>query len=120
MLRITARAAKTERLQYGYNEPMARRKRADRSLRLLQAPRDGGAGVLTIREKDKTAFYVFSEIPCEIGGRAFAMHRLGLGTLYHVRVAGAQDCSCECLGFLAHGKCRHVLSLLALTSGGLV
>jgi SWIM zinc finger len=97
---------------------MPKAKRRERSLRLVQSPRGHEAGVLTIREKDKTAFYVFREIACEIGGRAFAMHRLGLGTLYHVRVGGPSDCSCECLGFLAHGRCRHVLSLLALIDEG--
>jgi hypothetical protein len=97
---------------------MPKTKRRERSLRLVQSPRGREAGVLTIREKDKTVFYVFREIACEIGGRAFAMHRLGLGTLYHVRVGRPSDCSCECLGFLAHGRCRHVLSLLALIDEG--
>src|SRR5262249_32162762 len=97
---------------------MPKAKRRERSLRLLQSPRGQEAGVLTIREKEKVVFYVFHEIACEIGGRAFAMHRLGLGTLYHVRVATPSDCSCECLGFLAHGRCRHVLSLLALIDEG--
>src|SRR5262249_6596468 len=78
-----------------YNEPMSKAKRRERVLRLLRAPRDGEAGMLAVREKDKTVFYVFREIPCEIGGRAFAMHRLGLGTLYHVRVGRPSDCSCE-------------------------
>jgi hypothetical protein len=99
---------------------MTKAKRRERFLRLLRPPRDGQAGVLAVREKDKTVFYVFREIPCEIGGRAFAMHRLGLGTLYHVRVGRPSDCSCECLGFLAHDRCRHVQSLLALTSEGMV
>jgi len=99
---------------------MTKTKRPERFLRLLRAPRAGDAGMLAVREKEKTVFYVFREIACEIGGRAFAMHRLGLGTLYHVRVGGPSDCSCECLGFLAHGRCRHVQSLLALTEGGRV
>ena len=54
------------------------------------------------------------------GNRFFAMHRLGLGTLYHVRVGRPSECSCECLGFLAHGRCRHVQSLLTLTTEGMV
>ena len=54
------------------------------------------------------------EIRCDIGGRGFAVHRLGLGHLYHVRVGRSHDCSCECKGFLYHGYCRHILGLLAL------
>ena len=65
-------------------------------------------------------YYVFREIMCDIGGRAFELHRLGLGNLYHVRVGTTKQCSCECLGFLAHGKCKHVLGLLALTGHELV
>lgn len=79
-----------------------------------------GVGVLSIHEKKETAFYAFAEIPCAIGGRGFAVHRLGLGNLYHVRIGGPEDCSCECLGFLRHGRCRHVLGLLALLQQGLL
>jgi hypothetical protein len=60
------------------------------------------------------------EIPCEIGGRGFEVHRLGLGELYHVRVGAPQDCSCECLGFLRHGHCKHILGLLTLLQNGLL
>ena len=40
-----------------------------------------------------------------------------MGTLYHVRIGTAEECSCECLGFLRHGYCRHVLGLQALVQG---
>ena len=75
-------------------------------------------GVFSIRAEDCTAHYTFHEIPCLIGGRGFAVHRLGLGNLYHVRIGRRVDCSCECLGFLAHGRCRHTLGLLALARHG--
>jgi hypothetical protein len=68
----------------------------------------------------EAAFYTLREIPCEIGGRGFALHRTGLGNLYHVRVGAAEDCSCECMGFLRHGYCRHVLGLQALIGAGKV
>ena len=55
-----------------------------------------------------------------LGGRAFALHRLGLGTLYHVRVGTTAECSCECLGYLHHRKCKHILGLLALTGHDLL
>ena len=62
-------------------------------------------------------YYTFVEIPCEVGGRGFAVHKLGMGTLYHVRIGTVEDTSCECLGFLRYGYCRHVLGLRALLQG---
>ena len=85
-----------------------------RTLRLLLSPTAEEPGVLRLTVGKKPQFYTFQEIPCEIGGRAFAMHRLGLGELYHVRVGQGTDCSCECLGFLRHGRCKHVMGLRAL------
>jgi hypothetical protein len=67
-----------------------------------------------------TTHYTLHEIRCDIGGRGFAVHRLGLGRLYHVRVGTPSECSCECLGFLRHGNCRHVLGLLGLIRRGLL
>ncbi len=76
--------------------------------------------MLCLRAGDQLSYYVVREIPCQIGGRGFAVHRLGLGDLYHVRVGRREDCSCECLGFLRHGQCKHVLGLRALTRYGLL
>ena len=58
------------------------------------------------------------EIRCEIGGRGFAVHRLGQGELYHVRVGAPEDTSCECMGFLRWGKCKHTAALAALIRKG--
>lgn len=87
----------------------------ERSIRLLRRPGRDGVGLMAISKGRLTTYYVFKEIACEIGGRAFALHRLGLGNLYHVRVGTATECSCECMGFLHHRKCKHILGLLALT-----
>ena len=89
-------------------------KHPPRVIRLIRAPDALGVGVFAIIERKDTQFYVFKEIPCEIGGRGFAVHRLGLGNLYHVRVGAPNDCSCECLGFLRHGRCKHIQGLAAL------
>lgn len=94
--------------------PPAAAGRPPRTIRLLQAPTRAAAGVLGITTDRRTSYYVFREIACAIGGRGFAVHRLGLGNLYHVRVGRPADCSCECLGFLRHGRCKHVLGLSAL------
>jgi hypothetical protein len=91
-----------------------------RSIRLLREPGPGGVGLMCIADRRQASYYTFKELPCDIGGRAFALHRLGLGNLYHVRVGTIEQCSCECLGFLRHQRCKHVMGLLALTGHRLV
>jgi hypothetical protein len=89
-----------------------------RTIRLLSPPGPDGVAVCCVTVGKESSYYVLHEIPCEIGGRGFAVHRLGLGTLYHVRVGAPEDCSCECWGFLYYGYCKHVLGLRALTEAG--
>lgn len=93
---------------------------AERAIRLVRSPARDGVGVLCLRSGATLSYYVFHEIRCDIGGRGFAVHRLGLSDLYHVRVGHAADCSCECLGFLRHGYCKHIMGLLALIHHGLL
>jgi hypothetical protein len=89
-----------------------------RTVRLARSPDANGVGVLCI-EGDKLAqFYTFREIRCDIGGRGFALHRLGQGELYHVRVGAPEDTSCECMGFLRWGRCKHTAGLAALIRQG--
>lgn len=88
-----------------------------RTIRLVRRPDAHGPGVACLTLRGRRTYYVFVEIPCAIGGRGFAMHILGLGTVYHVRIGSRDDDSCECLGFLRHGYCRHVLGLHALVAG---
>jgi len=99
---------------------MPRTKQKDRRVRLLRAPGDDGIGVLSLITRKEETFYTFCEIPCEIGGRGFALHRMGLGDLYHVRIGAKYDCSCDCLGFLAHSTCKHIQALMALEREGLI
>jgi hypothetical protein len=91
-----------------------------RTIELVRPPDDQGVGVFRITVGNKSQFYAVREIRCEIGGRGFAVHRLGMGTLYHVRVGKPGDCECECLGWLRWGKCKHVAGLLALARRGLL
>ena len=70
--------------------------------------------MFAISNRKSTTLYVFKEIPCAIGGRGFTVHRVGLPDLYHVRVGREKDCSCECLGYLRHGFCKHLAALMAL------
>ena len=90
----------------------------ERSIRLVRSPSADGVGVVCITMPRETANYTFVEIPCEIGGRGFAVHRLGLGNLYHVRIGQLENCSCECKGFLHRSRCRHVEGLKALDKAG--
>jgi hypothetical protein len=90
----------------------------DRSIRLIRLPDRNGVGVFQIFAAGRLCFYTFREIPCDIGGRGFAVHRLGIGQLYHVRIGRRSDCSCECAGFEFRGYCRHILGLLALERAG--
>lgn len=90
------------------------RRKAPRTIRLLQAPAGDAPGVFCVAEGDKATHYAFGEIPCDIGGRGFVVHRLGLGSVYHVRIGRPVDCSCECMGYLSKGKCKHLLALQAL------
>ena len=99
---------------------MAGGKRGKRTVRLIRAPDGDGVGVFGIQQGRKVSFYTFREIPCDIGGRGYAVHRLGLGPLYHVRIGTGEECSCECLGFLRHGQCKHIRALLALLESGLL
>ncbi len=89
-----------------------------RWIRLMRAPTGDGIGVFCVRDSKTTVYYTFCEIPCAIGGRGFAVHRLGIGNLYHVRIGEPRHCACECLGFLRHGYCKHILGLLALAQHG--
>jgi len=89
-----------------------------RTIRLVRSPKTDGVGVFRITAGRRSQFYAVVEVRCEIGGRGFAVHRLGMGTLYHVRVGAPRDCSCECLGFLRWGRCKHVSGLQALIRQG--
>lgn len=91
-----------------------------RTVRLLRPPTPPAPGVLAIVSPRETQFYVFQEIPCDIGGRGFSLHRLGLGALYHLRIGRPDESSCECMGFLAHGHCKHVRALSALIKRRLI
>lgn len=97
---------------------MGKAKPQTRTVRIARPPNADGVGVFCIEINGKSQFYTFLEIRCDIGGRGFAVHRLGQGELYHVRVGAPEDASCECMGFLRWGKCKHVASLSALIRKG--
>ena len=89
-----------------------------RTIRLTHRPDARGVGVFRIAVGTVAHNYTFREIRCDIGGRGFVVHRLGLGPAYHVRIGSPRESSCECLGYLSRGQCRHVLGLRALLRAG--
>ena len=97
---------------------MAEPQKPTRTIRLVRSPANDGVGVFRITSGGRSQFYAVVEAPSEIGGRGFAVHRLGVGTLYHVRVGDPRDSTCECLGFLRWGRCKHVAGLQALIRQG--
>lgn len=98
---------------------MAKKRVKKRTVRLVR-PAQKEPGVFAIAEGRKLSFYYFREIASEIGGRGFAVLRLGTTTAYHVRLVSPNDSTCECLGFLRLGRCKHVQALQALLGQGLL
>jgi hypothetical protein len=97
---------------------MAKKRRTTSAITLLRSPAENRVGVFSIQVGKRIAYYTFSEIRCDIGGRGFAVHRIGLDPTYHVRIGEQEEISCECLGFLAHGQCKHVRGLMELIRDG--
>ncbi|MFM7151467.1 MAG: SWIM zinc finger family protein [Gemmataceae bacterium] len=91
---------------------------SNRTVRLARDPTQDGIAVFVVTAGGKSVFYTAREILCEIGGRGFSVHRMGIGSVYHVRIGDPVDSSCECLGYLRHGRCRHLLGLQALIQAG--
>lgn len=89
------------------------RKRVARFCKLTHA---ADRSVLTLRVGKKTSRYVCGPILCQLGGKGVEVRKSD-GSSYHVRLDGT-DSTCDCLGFEAHGRCKHVDSLLALDRAG--
>jgi hypothetical protein len=61
--------------------------------------------------------YTVIELPCDIGGRGFEVSNLSNLEIYHVNLNG-RDRSCDCIGHLRHGHCKHADGLAALIAAG--
>jgi len=83
-------------------------------------PMAPGRGRVLIEQDRDRSEYLIARIPAE-GGFAFRFKMLGgrrksAVDNYDVFVANGigQHDSCECLGFLRHGRCKHTAALRAL------
>ena len=93
-----------------------------RSIRLALPPFEGNPGVVRITVGKASTDYLLQPIPCEVGGAAFQLTKVGPeadGEVYHVRLTGnpRQD-SCDCKGFAKHSHCKHRDGLAALAKAG--
>ena len=64
--------------------------------------------------------YTVSPLDCEpsIGSAAFRFHKHGGDDAVYDLYLGEFGWQCQCKGFLRHGHCKHVESLLALQKAG--
>src|SRR5689334_15625607 len=74
-----------------------------------------GPHALIIRQGDTLKGYWLSEIPCDIGGRAFQLEkaRAAGGESYTVRVEDGRA-ACDCPAGTYRGRCKHADAILTL------
>lgn len=80
------------------------------------------AGVLTLTGKRNHCRYVVEEFPAN-HGRGFMLFKLDAGSdkteeRYSVCVGPRGTSLCECRGFIATGKCKHITALAAIINAG--
>ena len=102
------------------NAGMAETRAGERFIRLHRSPARDGIGVFSVRAAGRTTYYTLYEMPCEIGGRGFAVHRLGvgIGVLRPKRLRpadqsrrGERQGGCEQRGAPGQHKCGFVESI---------
>ena len=76
-----------------------------RTIRMMRLIDLDGVGVFCITVGDTNTFYTVHELPCAIGGRGFAVHRTGLGSLYHVRIGEPERALRLLAGDVGAGTC---------------
>jgi hypothetical protein len=74
---------------------------------------------LTVRRgrKVRDTDYQLSRVPSAFGRGFKLVKLLGEHDVHFVNLDGARS-SCECLGFLRHGRCKHVKGLADLVAEG--
>jgi hypothetical protein len=101
-------------------KPRQRRPKPVRTCKLVTT---AGVHVLTLNVGTETDRYFLEELPSD-DGRGFSLTRLATekepeSVTSHVNLYPASGHhGCECKGFLRHGHCKHVESLVALDKAG--
>jgi hypothetical protein len=94
------------------------RPKPPRYARWLRKSADGG-GILTLTVGKLTTDYLCTPLAADYG-TAFRLEKFASqgGEVYDVNLDPEHGrCSCDCLGMLRWGHCKHIDSLLALTGG---
>ncbi len=81
---------------------------------------DRNFGILRLALGREANCYFLKPLPSDFG-RAFALTKLvraSEGVTYHVLLDGPRHSSCDCLGFTAHGHCKHMASVRLLLESG--
>lgn len=89
---------------------------APRRLSIILAPAPDDLGIIEITARGRTTSYWITADSCELG-RWFRLQKED-GQSYDILVAADGRHSCECMGYLAHGRCKHVDGLVAATRAG--
>lgn len=100
--------------------PAPRKGRASVKRAAVFEPTGRGQGRLTITAGNATVVYRLTEIGSDIGGRGFQLSKAQAdgGDVYHVLIADEVATSCDCCGWLAHSRCKHVDALQAVLDSG--
>ncbi len=74
------------------------------------------AGILTLTDSRTHTRYAVEEFPADVG-RGFVLKKAAGAGHYSCNVAG-ENGLCECRGFEAHGRCKHLDALRDLIACG--
>lgn len=78
-------------------------------------------GVFSVTLGRSASYYRFREFRCEIGGRAWEVWKLGAIEAFYVRTSlDPAECGCDCIGFEARRRCRHLSVMLKMLKEGLL
>jgi hypothetical protein len=79
-----------------------------------------GKLLLWLTINGNTRAYMLTPLSADFGEGAYRLHKAtqdGDGEVYDVCLNGRES-TCECKGFLRHGRCKHVEALTALQVAG--
>jgi hypothetical protein len=93
-------------------------RKAERSFDLLAAPTPTMPGILQITQGKLTTDYFLHRLPSDFGTAFRLVKLLGEHTGYDVLLSPDGRHTCECMGALRWGHCKHVSALTALRAHG--